>query len=144
LLHASGGHAGRLDPRVRPGDVITVSPAGSVLVDGWVDKPGSYPVTRGLTLSGAIAAAGGNLFPADRHHATVKRVLGPGEERSFTVDLVAVADGRAADVPITDGDVVRVPASTIRLVPWGFYSLAQGLAYGGGSVPLFEPADLGD
>src|SRR5438067_8728262 len=137
LLHAPVDHGRGLNPRVRPGDVITVSPAGSVLVDGWVQKPGSYPVTRGLTLSGALAAAGGGLFPADRRHATVKRVLGPGEERSFTVDLVAVADGRAADVPITDGDVVRVPASTIRLVPWGFYSLAKGLVYVGGSVPLF-------
>src|SRR5439155_1674845 len=132
LLHAPVDHGRGLNPRVRPGDVITVSPAGSVLVDGWVQKPGSYPVTRGLTLSGALAAAGGDLFPADRRHATVKRVLGPGEERSFTVDLVAVADGRAADVPITDGDVVRVPASTIRLVPWGFYSLAKGLVYVGG------------
>jgi len=137
LLHSPVDHGRGLNPRVRPGDVITVSPAGSVLVDGWVQKPGSYPVTRGLTLSGALAAAGGDLFPADRRHATVKRVLGPGEERSFTVDLVAVADGRAADVPITDGDVVRVPASTIRLVPWGFYSLAKGLVYVGGSVPLF-------
>src|SRR6185436_1289234 len=67
LLHAT---ADTLNPRVRPGDVVSVSPAGSVQVDGWVDKPGSYPVTRGLTLSGAIAAAGGHLFPADCRHAT--------------------------------------------------------------------------
>jgi polysaccharide export outer membrane protein len=137
LLHAPVDHGGGLNPRVRPGDVITVSPAGSVLVDGWVQKPGSYPVTRGLTLSGAIAAAGGNLFAADPHHAAVKRTLGPGEERSFEVDLQAVRQGRASDVPITDGDVVRVPASTIRLVPWGAYSLMKGLVYVGGSVPLF-------
>ena len=137
LLHATADHGGGLNPRVRPGDVITVAPAGSVLVDGWIEKPGSYPVTRGLTLSGAIAAAGGYLFPADRSHATVKRVLAPGEERSFTIDLGAVAEGRAGDVPITDGDVVRVPASTIRLLPWGVYSLARGLVYVGGSVPLF-------
>ena len=137
LLHAPVDHGQGINARVRPGDVITVSPAGSVLVDGWVQKPGSYPVTRGLTLSGAIAAAGGDMFASDRQHAAVKRTLGPGEERSFTVDLEAVADGRAGDVPITDGDVVRVPASMIRLVPWGVYSLAKGLVYVGGSVPLF-------
>src|SRR5436309_250415 len=137
LLHAPIDHGQGLNPRVRPGDVITVSPAGSVLVDGWVQKPGSYPVTRGLTLSGAIAAAGGDMFASDRHHAAVKRTLGPGEERSFTVDLEAVREGRAPDVPITDGDVVRVPASTIRIVPWGAYSLLKGLVYVGGSVPLF-------
>src|SRR5213593_42570 len=137
LLHAPLDHGQGINARVRPGDVITVSPAGSVLVDGWVQKPGSYPVTRGLTLSGAIAAAGGDMFASDRHHAAVKRTLGPGEERSFTVDLEAVREGRAADVPITDGDVVRVPASTIRVVPWGAYSLLKGLVYVGGSVPLF-------
>jgi len=137
LVHATADHAGRLDPRVRPGDVITVSPAGSVLVDGWVDKPGSYPVTRGLTLSGAIAAAGGNLFPADRHHATVKRVLGPGEEHSFTVDLEAIAEGRSPDVPITDGDVVRVPSAGARLVPWGVWTVARDLVRVGGNVLLF-------
>ena len=137
LLHAPIDHGQGLNPRVRPGDVITVSPAGSVLVDGWVQKPGSYPVTRGLTLSGAIAAAGGDMFASDRHHAAVKRTLGPGEERSFTVDLDAVREGRAPDVPITDGDVVRVPASTVRVVPYGAYTLLKGLVYVGGSVPLF-------
>src|SRR6266550_1120124 len=137
LLHAPIDHGQGLNPRVRPGDVITVSPAGSVLVDGWVQKPGSYPVTRGLTLSGAIAAAGGDMFASDRQHAAVKRTLGPGEERSFTVDLEAVREGRTADVPITDGDVVRVPASTIRVIPWGAYNVLKGLVYVGGSVPLF-------
>jgi len=88
-------------------------------------------------LSGAIAAAGGDMFASDRHHAAVKRTLGPGEERSFTVDLEEVREGRAPDVPITDGDVVRVPASTIRVIPYGAYSLLKGLVYVGGSVPLF-------
>ena len=137
LLHAPLDHGQGINARVRPGDVITVSPAGSVLVDGWVQKPGSYPVTRGLTLSGAIAAAGGDMFASDRRHAAVKRTLGPGEERSFTVDLEAVREGREADVPITDGDVVRVPASTIRVIPWGAYNVLKGLVYVGGSVPLF-------
>jgi len=137
LLHAPVDHGQGINARVRPGDVITVSPAGSVLVDGWVQKPGSYPVTRGLTLSGAIAAAGGDMFASDRRHAAVKRTLGPGEERSFTVDLDAVREGRTADVPITDGDVVRVPASTIRVIPWGAYSVIKDLVRVGGSVPLF-------
>ena len=38
-------------------DAIGELEEGSVLVEGWVDKPGSYPVTRGLTVSGAIVAA---------------------------------------------------------------------------------------
>ena len=134
LLHAT---ADTLNPRVRPGDVVSVSPAGSVQVDGWVDKPGSYPVTRGLTLSGAIAAAGGHLFPADRHHATVKRVVAGGEERSFTVDLEAVAAGRTPDLAVADGDVVRLPATAPRLVSYGLWTLAREIVHVGGSVALF-------
>lgn len=137
LLHASGDTGRVFNPRVRAGDVITVSPAGSVLVDGWVQKPGSYPVTRGLTLAGAVAAAGGHLFPADRRQATVKRVLAQGEQRYFTVDLDAVAEGRSPDFPITDGDVVRLPPEVARLVPWMLWSVAKEMVHVGGSVLLF-------
>jgi polysaccharide biosynthesis/export protein len=134
LLHAS---ADSLDPRVRAGDVISVSPAGSVHVDGWVEKPGSYPVTRGLTLSGAVAAAGGHLFPADRRHASVRRVVGAGEERAYTVDLDAVAAGRTPDLALADGDVVLLPAAPARLVPYGFWTVAREIVHVGGSVALF-------
>jgi hypothetical protein len=88
-------------------------------------------------VAGAIAAAGGPLFPADRPAVTVRRVLGPEEERSFTIDLEAVADGRAADVPVADGDVVRVPASPARVVPWAAWMAAKELINVGGNVLLF-------
>jgi polysaccharide export outer membrane protein len=130
-----GGDA--FNPRVRAGDAITVPQAGSVHVDGWVDRPGSYPVTRGLTLSGAVAAAGGSLFPANRRRVTVKRLVAPGEERSFTVDLEAVTAGRVTDVPVIDGDVVRLPAAPARLLPWGLWTLAREVVHVGGSVALF-------
>jgi protein involved in polysaccharide export with SLBB domain len=126
-----------LNPKIRPGDVVSLSPAGSVLVDGWVDKPGSYPVTRGLTLTGAIAAAGGHQFAADRHNATIKRTIGVGEQRSFVVDLDAVREGRAPDLPIADGDVVRLPASPVRVVPWSVFALVRELVHVGGTVALF-------
>src|SRR5262245_18981909 len=116
LLHHVDDMA--INPKVLPGDVVSVSPAGSVLVDGWVDKPGSYQVTRGLTVSGAVAAAGGQLFAADRSHTTVKRSLGPGETRSFEVDLDAVAAGQAPDITISAGDVCRLPLYPVPTIPW--------------------------
>ncbi len=137
LTHATGPDAGNMNPPVRPGDVISLPAAGGVLIDGWVDKPGSYPITRGLTLSGALAAAGGSSFPADRSNIQVKRGMGAGEEQTFTVDLDAVAMGQAADVPITDGDVVHVPAANSRLVPYGAWTLMRELVHIGGTVPLF-------
>jgi len=137
LLHAQGPGSCDLDPPARPGDVITVSPAGTVQVAGWVDKPGSVPVTRGLTVSGAIAAVGGNVFAADGRQVTVKRTLGGGEERTWVVDLDAIAEGRAKDVPLTDGDLVTVPSDTTKLVPYGVWSFAKEMIHVGGSIPLF-------
>jgi polysaccharide export outer membrane protein len=127
----------RFNTEVRPGDTISMDPAGTVTVDGWVDKPGAYPVSRGLTVAGVIAAAGGHLFPADRSHTTVRRVDAAGASRSFDVDLAAVAAGTADDIPITDGDVVHVPADPARLVPWGVWSVAREMVHVGGSVLLF-------
>ena len=112
---------------MRPGDVITVLPAGSFQVDGWVGRPGSYPVTRGLTCAGAVSAAGGYLFPADPHRVVVKRIIGAGEQRLFTVDLEAIAAGRAPDFPLADGDIIRVPAQTSLLVPWGVWSVVSAV-----------------
>jgi len=137
LLHPPSAAGARIDPQVRPGDVISIAPAGTVQVSGWVDKPGAYPVTHGLTIAGAVAAAGGHLFAADRHAVSVTRPVGPNEQRQFTVDLEAVAAGRAFDVPITGGDVVHLPASTARVIPWGFWSVAREMVHVGGNVLLF-------
>jgi len=135
LMHPGAGDAVAIP--VRPGDIISVGQAGNVTVEGWVDKPGSYPVTRGLSLSGAVAAAGGPSFAADRHHARVQRVLATGEQQFFEVDLEAVSKGQASDPIVTDGDVVRVPASTAKVIPWGFWSVAKELVRFGGSVAVF-------
>lgn len=137
LLHPRDPSSGLPPVPARPGDALNLVPAGSVLVDGWVDKPGSYPVTRGLTVSGAMAAAGGNLFPADRRHATVKRMLSSGENRSFVVDLEAVARGAVSDVPVIDGDVISLPSSPARLIPWGVWNVAREMVHVGGNVLLF-------
>ena len=137
LQRTRGVEACDLDPPARAGDVISVSPAGTVQVAGWVDKPGSVPVTRGLTVMGALAAAGGDVFAADTTNVTVKRMLGPGEERTWTVDVAAIGEGRAKDVPLTDGDVVTVPYDSTKLVPYGVWNFAKEMIHVGGTIPLF-------
>jgi polysaccharide export outer membrane protein len=135
LLHPPSGSRGASVLPVHPGDVISVEPAGNVTVEGWVGKPGSYPVTRGLSVAGAVAAAGGPVFAADRHHATIQRA--GGEREVMTVDLDAIARGEAQDVAMADGDVVRVPASTARVVPWAMWSAIRDMFRIGGDVLVF-------
>ena len=69
--------------------------------------------------------------------STTRRVVASGGSRSFEVDLKAIADGRAPDVPIADGDVVHVPASVARVVPWTLWTVAKEMIHVGGSVLLF-------
>jgi len=137
LMRASTEQARVMNLPARPGDVLSVAPAGTVLVDGWVGKPGSYPITRNLTLSGAIAAAGGATFPADRAHAEVKRVMPSGESRVFTIDLDSVSRGATLDLPMADGDVVHLRAAFHRLVPYGGWILLTTMFRIGGSLVVF-------
>ena len=137
LMHGTGVEALTLNPQVRPGDLISIAPAGNVHVEGWVEKPGSYPITRSLTLSGAVAAAGGHLFPADCARVTVKRALASGEQSTMTMDLDRIRQGVEPDLPMTDGDVVRLPASIPRMVPYGAWQLVTAIIHVGASVPLF-------
>jgi polysaccharide export outer membrane protein len=136
LLHPTTADARLVNPPVRPGDLISLAPAGNVQVDGWVQKPGSYPLTRGLTLTGAVAAAGGTQFPA-QDEVTVTRTLGSGEQRQIHVHLQDVRGGSAPDLAMIDGDVVQVPASYTRLAPWAAWSVVRELVHVGGSVLLF-------
>ena len=135
LLHAAGG--GTQNPRVRPGDLVSVAPAGNVQVDGWVGKPGAYPVTRSLTVTGAIAAAGGKLFPADARNVALTRVSASGGEEHLIVDVDGITAGRVPDLLVTDGDVVRVPVSLPKMVPYGVWTLITAMVHVGGTVPLF-------
>jgi protein involved in polysaccharide export with SLBB domain len=137
LLRANGFRDHSVDPPVRKGDVITVSTAGRVLVDGWVAKPGAYPATRALTVSGAVAAAGGDLYPADVRRATLARAGAPRAQEPIPIDLEAVAQGTQPDVPITDGDIVRVPAVPAKLIPWGAWTLIMGIFRVGGSIAAY-------
>jgi polysaccharide export outer membrane protein len=137
LLRANEEGTVDLNAPVRPGDVISIAPAGMVLVDGWVIKPGAYPVSRNLTLTGTLAAAGGASFAADRTRATLKRTLSPTEEYYMAVDLDAVDDRLEPDVPIIDGDVVYMPASGPRLVPWGLWQFFTNIFRLGASVVAF-------
>jgi polysaccharide export outer membrane protein len=135
VLH--GGRQGAAaSPPVRGGDAISLAPAGTVQVDGWVAKPGSYPVTRGLTLTGAVAAAGGTLFPADRGEATVQRIAANGPQ-VLRFDLNALNAGRIQDVAMMDGDVVQLSSDPVRLVPWSAWNVVRELVHVGGSLFLF-------
>ena len=117
----------------RPGDVINVAADGQVLVDGWVNKPGSYSITHEMNVLGAVAAAGGAMYPAKTTAVKLVRKgrAGDGAERIVMVDLEQVSSGAGTDPAVEDGDVIEVPASDVKMVPYSFYEGLTNLIRGG-------------
>jgi len=111
----------------RPGDVLIVPSAGEVTVGGWVQGPGAYKITPGMTALSAISAAGGALFS---YSAEVLRTDSNGQRLSIPVDISKVQKGEEVDVPVQSGDVVMVDKSAAGAVPYAFYVLYQKVGTG--------------
>jgi polysaccharide biosynthesis/export protein len=94
------------DIPLHAGDSLVVPPAQQIFVDGNVKLAGSYPFRDGMTLSTAVAAAGG----ADGTALTsqVKLIRGKGQT---VINLRRVLKGLDADVMLKPGDHVYVPES---------------------------------
>jgi len=135
---ALGGYQHYLSLAVRPGDLIIVPGGGQVLVEGWVDKPGAFNVTPGLTVTGIVAAAGGLLYPADDTSVRITRNGREGKRTFLTADLAKIKNGESPDVSLQGGDIVEVSATTARLVPYGVYQfLSSIIKIGvGGTIPI--------
>lgn len=104
----------------RPGDTVIVPVAGNVTVEGWVSTPGAVNLTPGMTVLGAIAAAGGALFSSN---GEILR-SGSGDQRlTLPVNLSAIRSGASPDLPLQAGDVVIVDRSVVGTVPYAVYSI---------------------
>jgi len=121
----------------RPGDILIVPGAGEVMVEGWVERPGTYKVTANTTVSAVIAAAGGPLYAADTSTIKVIRTNDLGARTSLEVDLVALKQGKIPDLPVQDSDIIEVASSSPKLLRCGLYRLLTTFVHIGGSVPLY-------
>jgi len=121
---------------VRGGDVIIVPRNGHFIAEGWVEKPGSYPLQSGLTLRGAIAIAGGLSFPASTGTIRIFRSSSNGDAEMHAVNYDDVLAQRAPDVLLEEGDVIEIQSSTAKLVSWGFYKMVSDLIHVGARVPI--------
>jgi polysaccharide biosynthesis/export protein len=112
---------------VRPGDMIVVSAAGEVFVDGWVNNPGALKLARGMTLTQAIANAGGMHFGAATRNVALRRKVREGDVESYGIDYEAIAAGTTPDVYLESGDRIAVAANPTKSVPWGIFSFFKSI-----------------
>lgn len=134
---SSGGHQLYLSLPVRPGDTIMVPGGAQVLVEGWVEKPGAYKMSPGLTLAAVVAAAGGQMFAASSSDVRVLRGGRDGKKIALTADLDRIKSGEVSDIGLQGGDIVHVSYSTAKLIPWGIYGLLRDVINigFGGAIP---------
>ncbi len=125
-LHG-GADQGCLNLPMRAGDTILVPPAGNVMVGGWVERPGEVQITPGMTVLGAIEAAGGALYTSN---VEILRADPEGKRTRTPVDLADVKSGREPDPTVEAGDVVMVEASTWGALPYAFHEIFTGLGSG--------------
>jgi protein involved in polysaccharide export with SLBB domain len=79
----------------------------SVILLGQVVKPGSFPLTPGLTLLQAVSLAGGLTPIADGDKVTLTRRVGKGT-MTVRVSVDAITEGDLQDIPLQAGDRVYV------------------------------------
>ncbi len=135
---AFGGNQQYMSLPIRPGDVIMVPGGGQVLVEGWVEKPGAYNVSPGLTVAGVVAATGGPLFPADVNAVKVLRADKGGSKSIMVADLGKIKRGESSDIALQSGDIVEVSSQTSKLIPYGLYRFFTAIVSVGvsGSLPI--------
>jgi polysaccharide export outer membrane protein len=101
------------NPYVEGGDIITIPEAEQVYVVGNVYTPKSLPLKETLTVSRAIAMAGGPLRDSktDKIHI-VRRAPGSTDQSEIFVNLSAIARKKEEDLILQPNDIVEVPEST--------------------------------
>jgi polysaccharide biosynthesis/export protein len=106
---------------VRSGDVIFVKEGGQVYVQGWVEDPKAYPLKRAMTVTQAIAKAGGLHFGASPGVQLI-REDDAGVLRQYSLNYTALRDGSEKDVYLEPGDHIYVPGNPAKVGMWGVYN----------------------
>jgi polysaccharide export outer membrane protein len=122
------------NPYVEPGDIVSIPVADQVYVIGNVIRPTSIALTESMTISRAIAMAGGPALDTKKSEIKIIR-QSPGsvQNREIVVDLEAISKHKAEDVVLIANDIVDVPASGTKRV---FRSLMGAVIPSVGQLPV--------
>ena len=100
------------NPFIQPGDIVTVPEADQVYVVGNVMSPLTIPLNSPITLSRAIAMAGGLKQDSKKDKIRIiRQETGSPTKQEMIVDLTAIEKKRALDVSLVANDIVEVPTS---------------------------------
>ena len=106
---------GKENPVMRPGDIVVVLEADQIYVTGNVIKPQAIPLKQTITLTQAIAAAGG-ILPATKQTEVriVRQQPGSKIKEELKFDLNAIRAKKVADPELLANDIVEVPTDKVK------------------------------
>jgi polysaccharide export outer membrane protein len=121
------------NPFVRPGDLIQVPAADQVFVVGNVLRPLAIALKEPLTVSKAIAIAGGTAPSTKKDKVKIIRQLPGSGKQEIHVDLKAIEKNQAEDVALLANDIVDVPISGTKSI---LRSLVGAIVPSVGQLPV--------
>jgi len=95
------------NPVILSGDIITIAEAAPIYIIGGVNAPKQIAAKQEITLSRAVAAAGGLSKEADQRDVVIYRRAEKGT-RTISADLRAISSGKKDDPLLMPNDVVDV------------------------------------
>ena len=126
----------KANPYVEAGDIVTLPEADQIYVVGNVYTPVTIPLKEPLTLSRAIAMAGGAKMDTKKDKIRiVRQEPGSLSKTEIIVDLSAIEKKRADDLPLLPNDIIDVPLSSGK-------SLLRGLVAGSAQMVTQLPVHV--
>jgi polysaccharide export outer membrane protein len=100
------------NPFVQAGDVVSIAVADQVYVIGNVVRPTAIALTEPMTVSRAIAMAGGTAIDTRKNDIhIIRQTPGTTDKTEILIDLEAINRHKAEDVVLVANDIIDVPAS---------------------------------
>jgi len=101
------------NPVMRPGDIVVVPEGEQAYVVGNVMRPVTVPLKEIITVSKAIAMAGGTAPSTKRNRVRIiRQMAGESGKQEIYVDLTAIEKRNAIDVILLPNDIVDVPTDS--------------------------------
>lgn len=122
------------NPYLEAGDIVTLPEADQVYVVGNVFMPLTIALKEPITLTRAIAMAGGLRQDTSKDKIRVLRQEpGTTTRKEIIVDLSAIEKKRSEDLALAPNDIIDVPTSAGKSF---LRSLVQGVVPGVGQLPV--------
>lgn len=118
------------DVPIMPGDVINipVRETESIYIIGDVHQPGpfDFPADTGITLSRALAIAGGPTRTSKLGKTAFIRQHPDGTIERLTLNLDKILKGKAPDMAMQPNDMIYVPGSVGKRLGWALLESVPG------------------